>query len=221
MTYLLIFVFLFLSIYFVLGSKGSYLKLNIPLLISLFVAFSISFIFQNTLSKGSFELAQKRESLQKFILSQPEDRQDTREDVEDLIKYLSDKKEVQAGELYILAKQLKNTNEFLLSTKVFKEIYDRYGSELDGNVIAEYAQVLFASNGRKFNDFLVILLDESLKKTPNNPSALTLKGLSELEKNNLKNTIELWNRAIVFLNSEKEKNDLKALIEVVKKRKNQ
>ena len=221
MTYLLIFVFLFLSIYFVLGSKGSYLKLNIPLLISLFVAFSISFIFQNTLSKGSFELAQKRESLQKFILSQPEDRQDTREDVEDLIKYLSDKKEVQAGELYILAKQLKNTNEFLLSTKVFKEIYDRYGNELDGNVIAEYAQVLFASNGRKFNDFLVILLDESLKKTPNNPSALTLKGLSELEKNNLKNTIELWNRAIVFLNSEKEKNDLKALIEVVKKRKNQ
>ena len=221
MTYLLIFVFLFLSIYFVLGSKGSYLKLNIPLLISLFVAFSISFIFQNTLSKGSFELAQKRESLQKFILSQPEDRQDTREDVEDLIKYLSDKKEVQAGELYILAKQLKNTNEFLLSTKVFKEIYDRYGSELDGNVIAEYAQVLFASNGRKFNDFLEILLDESLKKTPNNPSALTLKGLSDLEKNNLKNTIELWNRAIVFLNSEKEKNDLKALIEVVKKRKNQ
>lgn len=221
MTYLLIFVFLFLSIYFVLGSKGSYLKLNIPLLISLFVAFSISFIFQNNLSKGSFELAQKRESLQKFILSQPEDRQDTREDVEDLIKYLSDKKEVQAGELYILAKQLKNTNEFLLSTKVFKEIYDRYGNELDGNVIAEYAQVLFASNGRKFNDFLEILLDESLKKTPNNPSALTLKGLSELEKNNLKNTIELWNRAIVFLNSEKEKNDLKALIEVVKKRKNQ
>jgi len=221
MTYLLIFVFLFLSIYFVLGSKGSYLKLNIPLLISLFVAFSISFIFQNTLSKGSFELAQKRESLQKFILSHPENRQDTREDVEDLIKYLSDKKEVQAGELYILAKQLKNTNEFLLSTKVFKEIYDRYGNELDGNVIAEYAQVLFASNGRKFNDFLEILLDESLKKTPNNPSALTLKGLSELEKNNLKNTIELWNRAIVFLNSEKEKNDLKALIEVVKKRKNQ
>ena len=108
-----------------------------------------------------------------------------------------------------------------MSTKVFKEIYDRYGSELDGNVIAEYAQVLFASNGRKFNDFLEILLDESLKKTPNNPSALTLKGLSELEKNNLKNTIELWNRAIVFLNSEKEKNDLKALIEVVKKRKNQ
>ena len=221
MTYLLIFVLLFLSIYFVLGSKGSYLKLNIPLLISLFVAFSISFIFQNTLSKGSFELAQKRESLQKFILSHPENRQDTREDVEDLIKYLSDKKEVQAGELYILAKQLKNTNEFLLSTKVFKEIYDRYGNELDGNVIAEYAQVLFASNGRKFNDFLEILLDESLKKTPNNPSALTLKGLSELEKNNLKNTIELWNRAIVFLNSEKEKNDLKALIEVVKKRKNQ
>ena len=221
MTYLLIFIVLFLSIHFVLGSKGSYLKFNIPLLISLFISLSISFIFQNTLSKGSFELAQKRESLQEFLLSEPEDRNDTRKDVEDLIKYLSDKEDVQAGELYILAKQLKNINEFLLSTRIFKEIYDRYGNELDGNVIAEYAQVLFASNGRKFNDLLETLLDESLKKTPDNPSALTLKGLSELEKNNLRNTIELWNKAIVFLNSEKEKNDLKALIEVVKKRKNQ
>ena len=122
---------------------------------------------------------------------------------------------------YILAKKLKNANELRLSAKVFKEIYYRYGTELDGNVIAEYAQVLFATNGNKFDDILESILDESLKKVPNNPSALTLKGLSELEKNNINNTIELWNKAIVFLNSEKEKNDLKVLIEVVKKRKKQ
>jgi len=50
---------------------------------------------------------------------------------------------------------------------------------------------------------------------------LTLKGLFELENNNISSTIDLWNRAVPFLNSEKERNDLKALIAAVKKRKNQ
>ena len=64
-------------------------------------------------------------------------------------------------------------------------------------------------------------MKEALLKSPNNPSALTLQGLAELENNNPRLTIELWNRAIPLLNSEKEKNDLRALIEAVKKGKNQ
>ena len=43
----------------------------------------------------------------------------------------------------------------------------------------------------------------------------------ELEKDNPKLTIELWNKAITLLNTEKEKDDLRALIEAVKKRRNQ
>jgi cytochrome c-type biogenesis protein CcmH/NrfG len=77
------------------------------------------------------------------------------------------------------------------------------------------------SEGRKFNDSIYILLEEAVKKNPNNPSALTLKGLAELEKSNPQLTIQLWNQAIPFLNSEKEKDDLRSLIEAVKKRKNQ
>ena len=46
-------------------------------------------------------------------------------------------------------------------------------------------------------------------------------GLYELEQGNFSTTIDLWNKAVLYLNSEKEKNDLKALIETVKKRKNQ
>ena len=65
------------------------------------------------------------------------------------------------------------------------------------------------------------LLQEALNKNPNNPSALTLKGLSELEKNNPTLTIELWTKALPFLNSEKEESDLNVLIDAVKKRKNQ
>ena len=49
----------------------------------------------------------------------------------------------------------------------------------------------------------------------------TLKGLAELEKSNPQLTIQLWNQAIPLLNSEKEKDDLRSLIEAVKKRKNQ
>ena len=112
-------------------------------------------------------------------------------------------------------------DEFMLSRDLYKEIYNRFGNDLDGEVVAEYAQVLFMSAGRKFSDTVYILLEEALKKNPNNPSALTLKGLAELEKNNPQLTIELWNQAIPFLNSEKEKDDLKSLIEAVKKGKNQ
>ena len=221
MIYLLIFIVIFFLIYYVLNDKKDYFQLNIPFIFSIFPAVLVSFIFQFYLSKGSSELAQKKQSLDKFIISDPSQREDTKQDVEYLVELLTQKQDVEAGELYILAKKLKNANELRLSAKVFKEIYYRYGTDLDGNVIAEYAQVLFATNGNKFDDILESILDESLKKVPNNPSALTLKGLSELEKNNINNTIELWNKAIVFLNSEKEKNDLKVLIEVVKKRKKQ
>ena len=221
MIYLLIFIVIFFLIYYVLNDKKDYFQLNIPFIFSIFTAVLVSFIFQFYLSKGSFELAQKKQSLDKFIISDPSQREDTKQDVEYLVELLTQKQDVEAGELYILAKKLKNANELRLSAKVFKEIYYRHGTDLDGNVIAEYAQVLFATNGNKFDDILESILDESLKKVPNNPSALTLKGLSELEKNNINNTIELWNKAIVFLNSEKEKNDLKVLIEVVKKRKKQ
>ena len=102
-----------------------------------------------------------------------------------------------------------------------RDSYNRFGNDLDGEVVAEYAQVLFMSEGRKFNDSIYILLEEALKKKPNNPSALTLKGLAELEKSNPQLTIQLWNQAITLLNSEKEKDDLRSLIEAVKKRKNQ
>ena len=144
-----------------------------------------------------------------------------REEVNNLISQLVKKKDVEPGELYILARQLKNIDEFMLSRELYKEIYNRFGNDLDGEVVAEYAQVLFMSSGREFSDTIYILLEEALKKNPNNPSALTLKGLAELEKSNPQMTIELWNQAIPLLNSEKEKDDLRSLIEAVKKRKNQ
>ena len=178
-------------------------------------------VYENILSDGSLELAHQKQSLDIFLRENQQDKENKREEVKNLITQLIKKRDVEPGELYILARQLKNIDEFMLSRDLYMEIYNRFGDDLDGEVVAEYAQVLFMSAGREFSDTVYILLEEALKKNPNNPSALTLKGLAELEKNNPQLTIELWNQAIPLLNSEKEKDDLRSLIEAVKKRKNQ
>ena len=221
MFYFYLFLILFLSFYLVLADKKDYLRFNRNIATSLIAAVLSLTLYDKFLSKGSFDLVNQKLALEIFLKGNTESKEKVREDVEDLVTNLVAKEDAQAGEFYILARQLKDVNEFSLSREVYEEIYGRFQKELDGNVIAEFAQVLFLSNEKKFDERLEILLDEALIKNPNNPSALTLKGLFELENNNISSTIDLWNRAVPFLNSEKERNDLKALIEAVKKRKNQ
>ena len=221
MFYFYLFLILFLSFYLVLADKKDYLRFNRNIATSLIAAALSLTLYDKFLSKGSFDLVNQKLALEIFLKGNTESKEKVREDVEDLVTNLVAKEDAQAGELYILARQLKDVNEFSLSREVYEEIYGRFQKELDGNVIAEFAQVLFLSNEKKFDERLKTVLDEALLKNPNNPSALTLKGLFELENNNISSTIDLWNRAVPFLNSEKERNDLKALIAAVKKRKNQ
>lgn len=221
MFYFYLFLILFLSFYLVLADKKDYLRFNRNIATSLIAAVLSLALYDKFLSKGSFDLVNQKLALEIFLKGNTESKEKVREDVEDLVTNLVTKEDAQAGELYILARQLKDVNEFSLSREVYEEIYGRFQKELDGNVIAEFAQVLFLSNEKKFDERLKTVLDEALLKNPNNPSALTLKGLFELENNNISSTIDLWNRAVPFLNSEKERNDLKALIAAVKKRKNQ
>lgn len=221
MFYFYLFLILFLSFYLVLADKKDYFRFNRNIVTSLIAAVLSLTLYDKFLSQGSFDLVDQKLALEIFLKGNTESKEKVREDVEDLVTNLVAKKDAQAGELYILARQLKDVNEFSLSKEVYEEIYARFQKDLDGNVIAEFAQVLFLSNERKFDERLKTLLDEALIKNPNNPSALTLKGLFELENNNVSSTIDLWNRAVPFLNSDKERNDLMALIKAVKKRKNQ
>ena len=207
--------------YALLADKDDFFKLNFKIIIAGLVTVSSLLVYENILSDGSLELAYQKQSLEIFLGEDQQEKENEREQVNNLITQLVKKRDIEPGELYILARQLKNINEFMLSRDLYKEIYNRFGNDLDGEVVAEYAQVLFMSEGRKFNDSIYILLEEAVKKNPNNPSALTLKGLAELEKSNPQLTIQLWNQAIPLLNSEKEKDDLRSLIEAVKKRKNQ
>ena len=221
MSLLYLFIFIFVPVYLVLTTKEKLFKPNLNLLIAFIVSSSSLIVYDNFLSGGSWERMNQKQSLETFLDGDLQTRSDLRGDIRELFTLLIEKPDIEAGELYILARKLKNANEYILAEDVYEEIYDRYGDELDGDIIAEYAQVLFISKGRKFNDSVYALLKEALLKSPNNPSALTLQGLAELENKNPRLTIELWNRAIPLLNSEKEKNDLRALIEAVKKGKNQ
>ena len=221
MSLLYLFIFIFVPVYLVLTIKEKLFKPNVSLLIAFIVTSSSLIVYDIFLSGGSWERMNQKQSLETFLDGDLQTRSDLRGDIRELFTLLIEKPDIEAGELYILARKLKNANEYILAEDVYEEIYDRYGDELDGDIIAEYAQVLFISKGRKFNDSVYVLLKEALLKSPNNPSALTLQGLVELENKNPRLTIELWNRAIPLLNSEKEKNDLRALIEAVKKGKNQ
>ena len=221
MSYIYFFLIIFIPLYAVLADKDNFFKFNIKIIIAGLVTVSSLLVYENLLSDGSLELAYQKQSLEIFLGEDQQEKENEREQVNNLITQLVKKRDIEPGELYILARQLKNVNEFMLSRDLYKEIYNRFGNDLDGEVVAEYAQVLFMSEGRKFNDSIYILLEEAVKKNPNNPSALTLKGLAELEKSNPQLTIQLWNQAIPLLNSEKEKDDLRSLIEAVKKRKNQ
>ena len=221
MSLLYLFIFIFVPVYLVLTTKEKLFKPNLSLLIAFIATSSSLIVYDIFLSEGSWERMNQKQSLETFLDGDLQTRSDLRGDIRELFTLLIEKPDIEAGELYILARKLKNANEYILAEDVYEEIYDRYGDELDGDIIAEYAQVLFISKGRKFNDSVYVLLKEALLKSPNNPSALTLQGLAELENKNPRLTIELWNRAIPLLNSEKEKNDLRALIEAVKKGKNQ
>jgi hypothetical protein len=218
--YLITFVIVFTVVYFSIAKDYKILKFNGHTLITLLISIlTISFYIQ--LSDNSVDLVLQKKSYEKFLNAKIEDRDLYREDVENLLKDLLEKENSEAGEIYIVARQLKNSNEFMLANMAYKAIYDRYKEDLDGNIIAEYAQTLFLSQGRKFNNDIDNILDDALKKNPLNPSALTLKGLSELEKNNPDLTIEYWNKTLPLLGSQKEKTELIGLIEAVKKRKNQ
>ena len=220
MNYFIFFFIVFVLVYFTLTKRIEFFKFNKNII----TAFSISLLtialYQN-ISKGSLESSLQRTSLESFLKGDMEDREIFRKDVEVLVGMIIEKDNTEAGELYILARQLKNINEFELAGKVYQDIYNTYKDELDGDVMAEYAQTLFLSGGRKFNNDIDEIINSSLEKNSLNPLTLTLKGLSELEKGNPSLTIGYWQKALPLLSSKKEKDELVALIEVVKKRKNQ
>ena len=169
----------------------------------------------------NYSLLYDQEILNRFIVDKSINKQQDAIEVERIILEMSNKEETQAGEIYLVAKRLEKANENELASLAFEQLYGSFKDELGGTVLAEYAQVMFLKEEGKFNSKIEKVLKEALTKSPNNPSALTLQGLKELENKNVDLTIKLWTQALDFLENERDISELKISIETIKKLKNQ
>ena len=221
----MIFVILFvpLLIFFYLTLRGlTNLELKIPLYALSFLCTLITLFIYKDLGGGeNYSLVHDKEILKRFVIDESINSEQDAIEVRRIILEISNKEEPQAGEIYLVAKRLKEANENELASLAFEQLYGSFKDELGGTVLAEYAQVMFLKEERKFNSMIEKVLKEALIKSPNNPSALTLQGLKEIENKNVDLTIKLWSQALDFLENERDISELKILIETVKKLKNQ
>ena len=123
MSYMYLFIFLFITVYLGLASKENFFKPNLNIITSVFVALSSVFIYKNLLYEGSLQDVYQKQSLEIFLEGDPERKESQRQNVKDLVEQLVQKKDAEAGELYILARKLKNVNEYSLSEDIYEEIY--------------------------------------------------------------------------------------------------
>ena len=220
---ILIYLFIPLFLLFHLTLRGfTRLDLKIPLFAVSFLCTLITlFIYKELGGEETYSLVNDNEILKRFIADESENRETDAIEVGRIIFEISNRKGVQAGEIYLLAKRLKDINENELANRAFEQLYRNFKDELGGTVLTEYAQVMFLKEERKFNNEIEKVLKEALVKSPENPTALTLQGLKELENKNIDLTIKLWTKALNFLENERDISELKVLIETVKKLKNQ
>ena len=221
MFYIYLFNPLFVLFYFTLrGFVRS--DAMISLVVVSFVCTSMTlYIYKALEGESNYKLIHDKEILERFVADQSENKEKDAIDVSRIILELSNKEGVQPGEIYIVAKRLKEVNQNELASYAFEQLYRKFSNDLDGGVLAEYAQAMFLKEERTFNNEIEKVLGEALIKSPNNPSALTLQGLKELENKNIDLTIKLWTKALDFLDNERDISELKILIETVKKLKNQ
>ena len=130
MSYIYFFLIIFIPLYALLVERDDFFKLNIKIIIAGLVSVSSLLVYENILSDGSLELAHQKQSLDIFLRENQLDKENKREEVKNLITQLIKKRDVEPGELYILARQLKNIDEFMLSRDLYKEIYNRFGNDL-------------------------------------------------------------------------------------------
>jgi len=221
MFYFYLFVPLFALFYFSLRGFIR-LDLKISLVVISLLCSSISlFVYKGLGGEENFKLVNDKEILNRFIADQSLNKEQDAQEVDRIILEISSREGVEAGEIYLLAKRLKGINENTLASLAFEQLYRNFPNELGGSVLAEYAQTMFLKEKRTFNSKIEEVLDEALLKSPDNPSALTLQGLKELENKNIDLTIKLWTKALNFLENERDISELKVLIQTVKKLKNQ
>ena len=170
---------------------------------------------------GSYSLLKDTEIFESFLNGSKDERVERKELFKNTYSDYIVKNQEKSNNIYALAISLKNLEEFDLSRMAYQSLFINHKDDLSGDIFAEYTQVLYFSEGRRFTEQTKELLDLTLLKDPDNPVALTLKGLQYLGEKNLDQTIIQWSKAASFITNEKEKEELKIAIKALNNRKNQ
>ncbi|MDC0076166.1 hypothetical protein OAJ73_02020 [Gammaproteobacteria bacterium] len=170
---------------------------------------------------GYYSLLKDTEIFESFLNGSKDERVERKELFKNTYSDYIVKNQEKSNNIYALAISLKNLEEFDLSKMAYHSLFINHKEDLSGDIFAEYTQVLYFSEGRKFTEQTIELLDLTLLKAPDNPVALTLKGLQYLGEKNLDQAIIQWTRAASFITNEREKEELKIAIKALNNRKNQ
>ena len=170
---------------------------------------------------GSYSLLKDTEIFESFLNGSKDERVERKELFKNTYSDYIVKNQEKSNNIYALAISLKNLEEFDLSRMAYQSLFINHKDDLSGDIFAEYTQVLYFSEGRRFTEQTKELLDLTLLKAPDNPVALTLKGLQYLGEKNLDQTIIQWSKAASFITNEREKEELKIAIKALNNRKNQ
>ena len=170
---------------------------------------------------GSYSLLKDTEIFESFLNGSKDERVERKELFKNTYSDYIVKNQEKSNNIYALAISLKNLEEFDLSRMAYQSLFTNHKDDLSGDIFAEYTQVLYFSEGRRFTEQTKELLDLTLLKDPDNPVALTLKGLQYLGEKNLDQTIIQWSKAASFITNEREKEELKIAIKALNNRKNQ
>ena len=183
--------------------------------------FMILSIYFYPLELGSYSLLEDAEVFESFLNGNKEERAKDKESFKNRYLDYMVKNQEKLNHIYALAISLKNLEEFNLSRLAYQSLFINHQDELSGEILAEYTQVLYFSEGRKFTEQTKEMLALALLKNPDNPIALTLKGLQYLGERNLDQTVIQWTKAASLITNEREKEELKIAIKALNNRKNQ
>ena len=183
--------------------------------------FMILSIYFYPLELGSYSLLEDAEVFESFLNGNKDERAKDKESFKNRYLDYMVKNQEKLNHIYALAISLKNLEEFNLSRLAYQSLFINHQDELSGEILAEYTQVLYFSEGRKFTEQTKEMLALALLKNPDNPIALTLKGLQYLGERNLDQTVIQWTKAASLITNEREKEELKIAIKALNNRKNQ
>ena len=192
----------------------------LPIILAIGSCLVIYSIYFQPISLGSLNDLRTHDIIYGFLESDKEERNEKRDalntELEALIKELST-----ASELYYLSNKFREIDEFLFSSLLLAELINEYKEEIPTFIYSEYAQALFFKEGSIFSEVVNNALNDALKKSPTNPTALTLKGIKYFKAGDISLATISWSEAIKYSNNEAEKRSIQAAIDSIKSIKNQ